>query len=278
MSRRRNWCFTDFEDLDFKDLWCRGSHEDKKVRYLGWGQETCPTSGKKHNQGWVQFKKAVRMSSVKKWFKTKKMHIEPCKGNEEQNTTYCSKENYQFFGEYMVQGTRTDIKEILDEIKSGTKMLDIAELYSGQFIRYWKSFQKYKELCDHEAAIDEDWREVEVYIHHGPTGTGKTRAAKDSCDKHDRYMIGGDQLDWWDHYAGEKTLIIDEYSNDIKINKLLRLLDGNVYRLPIKGSTTFARWTTVHITTNLTKGEFHSLAKLEHLQALDRRVTKWIQY
>ncbi len=111
-----------------------------------------------------------------------------------------------------------------------------------------------------------------VEIHTGPTGTGKTRACYDS----DAFMIHGDSLDWWDGYCGEKTLVIDEYSNQISLTKLLGILDGYQLRLPIKGGFTYARWTTVKITTNL--GELHEKAKWEHRCALERRVTNTINY
>lgn len=53
------------------------------------GNEICPTTGKKHIQGFLSFKKRVR--AIEK-FKDLGAHWEICKGNEDDNYNYCSKD------------------------------------------------------------------------------------------------------------------------------------------------------------------------------------------
>ena len=118
------------------------------------------------------------------------------------------------------------------------------------------------------------FRQVNVEVIEGETGQGKTRHAYGDEAK-DIYKIEGDSMQWWDGYEGEKTIVIDEYSNQLPITKLLNILDGYQLRLPIKGGHTYANWTKVYITTNNPWEEWHEHAKPMHRDALKRRITKW---
>lgn len=64
----------------------------EKFQYIIYGKEICPTTKKKHLQGYCYFKNAKSMSAVKKIFKDNAIHLEPAKGSVAQNIKYCSKE------------------------------------------------------------------------------------------------------------------------------------------------------------------------------------------
>ena len=85
----RNWCFTDFELLDWGTIFAKNN---KYIRYVGYGLEICPKSGRKHNQGWIQLWSSKTMLGMKRMIKCNKLHLEPCGGDEESNDKYCSKE------------------------------------------------------------------------------------------------------------------------------------------------------------------------------------------
>ncbi len=267
-KQSRNWCFTDFENLNWKEKF-----NDKLITYICFGNEICPTTGKKHIQGWLQFTKKVRLSRVKKILNCKKLHLETCKGSESQNDKYCQKENsYTKIGEFETQGQRKDLIHIAELISKGSKIEEIADQFPSQFIRYHRGFEKLVQI--HLKTISPRWRALECHLLTGPTGCGKTRTAVEYSD--DYYKIQGSELQWFDGYEGQKTLIIDEYSNDVKITRLLNLLDGYQLRLPVKGGFTYAQWTRVYITTNLRK--LHELARDEHRLALKRRITETHDY
>ncbi len=193
-------------------------------------------------------------------------HLEPCLGSEFDNDKYCHKDKkYTVLGTFKCQGQRSDLESIKKIIDDGGTMLDIWDNYPGDFVRYHPGFQKAIQLVQERNTPP--WREVEVEIYKGSTGTGKTRKAM----KEAGYLIGGDELRWWDGYQGEKTICIDEYANQVNCTTLLRLLDGYKKRLEIKGGHTWAQWTKVIITTNL--DELHENALPEHRAALYRRVT-----
>lgn len=83
----RRWAFTYFTEdpLEMETL------ESMLTNISEWiyGIETCPTTGKKHLQGYVEFKEKTR--PIEK-IKIPQIHWEKCKGTKEQNIIYCSKE------------------------------------------------------------------------------------------------------------------------------------------------------------------------------------------
>lgn len=268
-TRSRNYCFTDFELLDWNNIW---SEYKDIIRYICIGEEECPTTNKKHYQGWIQFKNPKSLITAKKIIDSKKIHLEICKGNQHQNDTYCKKDNkFKSWGQFVSQGQRTDLETIKKLINEGKQKSDIIDNHFETYCRYRKGILDAIQIEQKKRRAK--FREIEVEFVHGNTGTGKTRYAMQHSDV---FKIHGSDMQWWDGYDGEKTLVIDEYANDIKITKLLGICDGYQLRLPIKGGHTYANWNKIIITSNLNPSDLHNNAKDMHRQALFRRITKII--
>lgn len=271
----RNYCFTawneDFSHINIKAFY---NEYDDIIRGLLVGDEIAPTTGKRHWQGFIQFKnkktKGGAFTILKHAFKINfSQGLFACKGTEKDNDIYCSKSNKTIkLGTFKTQGGRTDLEEIYRLIKNGSSMLYIAENFASQWTQYRRSFEKYKELCQQRSS--RSIRKLHVELISGPTNTYKTSSVFTASDPEDTFLIDGSDLQWWDGYNGEKTLIIDEYNNDVKITQLLKLLDKFPKRLSIKGGFTYANWTEVYITTNL--AQLHENAKYDHIKALERRI------
>ena len=272
LSQSRNWTFTDFELLNIKSIY--DEYKDI-IRYVGWGKETCPTTKRVHNQGWIQFTTKRRLNGVKNIMGTKKIHVEACRGTPDQNDNYCKKDgDFQSFGKFIRQGARTDLEYITKLITEGISLNTIALENPSAWVKYHQGFKALAaEVC--RGTLSE-FRHVDIEVYLGATGTGKTRKAV--TDNADAYMINGFDMRWFDGYTGQKTLIIDEYSNDVKITRLLKLLDGYQLRLEQKGTFTYAKWTKVIMTTNLDIADIHPNARVAHIKALNRRVNTWIQF
>ncbi len=119
-TQSRNWCFTDFDLLDWSKIFKR----EEDIRYICWGLETCPQTKKKHYQGWIQIDKKKRLGGMKKVCQSKKLHLEACRGTEGQNEKYCQKDNlYKKEGEFTTQGKRTDLDELKKIIDRGGTFL-----------------------------------------------------------------------------------------------------------------------------------------------------------
>ncbi len=195
----------------------------------------------------------------------------PCNGSPAANETYCKKEGkFQWLGEFTTQGKRTDIHEVDSMIQDGKTVEDIGDTYIGIYMRYYSSICK--RITASGMSRAKDFRVLDVSIYSGETGSGKTRQAVATGG----FMIHADDLQWWDGYQNEKTLIIDEYNNQVTITRLLAILDGYLLRLPVKGGFTYAQWTTVILTTNL--AVLHENAKDVHREALDRRISRWVYF
>lgn len=260
----------DYEHLDF-DFW-RKFFKNHDLQYIFLGKEIGEKNGKKHIQGYLQFKKKKRLKSLYKLLPN--TNIDPAYGSPEQNLKYCSKEqniDREFkgileLGTKSQQGARKDLYALYDLIKEGFSIEDCMDYDFSLYCRYKNGIEK--AIMINEKKNRKLFRKIDVEVISGPTGCGKTRKAMENED-----VFKINNLKWFDGYDGEKTLLIDEYNNDVKITNMLSLLDGYQKRLEIKGGFTYANWDKIIITTNLKVCELHSNAKKEHRNALFRRIT-----
>lgn len=80
------WCFTWHEPpID----WQKNVLGNKKLAEYIVGEEVCPTTGRAHLQGYLEFKQKARAFSLK-W--PKEVHWEKAKGTRAENIAYCSKD------------------------------------------------------------------------------------------------------------------------------------------------------------------------------------------
>lgn len=243
----------------------------KGTRYGIIGNEV-GESGTPHIQGYLYFKKNQPVARViKKLAKTfgKKCYVSAAKGGPKANKDYCSKDgDYYEWGEAPAQGKRRDLEKAAEMLREGESMKAVADEMPGTYIRYYRGLAAYQGL--HLKEESKDFRHVEVVLITGPTGCGKTRMAMEQAT----YKITGGSMKWFDGYEGEKTILIDEYANQLNCTELLPLLDGYQLRIPVKGGFTYACWTKVFITTNLR--ELHESALPAHREALARRISRTV--
>ncbi len=267
MSRSRDYCFTWFgeEPPSFGGT----------CVYLIAGQETCPKTGRKHWQSYAEFKNAVSIHAAQKALNAPKCHMEKRRGSPSQAADYCKKDgDFKEFGERRPDpqpGKRNDIIALRDAAKDARttgQLIDCDEVV-GAYARYGRMA---REIIEREnKKRTREFRVLEVTVHWGETGTGKTR---------EPYEMGAFKWEptspeWWDGYEGEDILLIDEFYGQLKPARLLTILDGYQLRLPIKGGFTYANWTKVYITSNKDPREWYSEDVPEEVKAaLMRRITR----
>lgn len=211
-------------DCDYEELLKR-----KQIRYIAYGQETCPETNRPHHQAYVymhnlrngQSRKVL--SAIGKMFGPTHCNVEPMYGSILQNESYCSKENeLTKHGDEPKQGARMDLDETKDEIMKGDiSVEDIAVECPMMYHQYGRTLEKIEQI-----ALRKKWRtwKTEGTWIYGDSGTGKSTEAFKNYNPETHYSKNLNE-DWWDGYTGQETVILNEFRGQIKFSELLDLVD-----------------------------------------------------
>nr|DAE85089.1 MAG TPA: Rep protein [Cressdnaviricota sp.] len=283
-GQHKNWCFT----INSTE-WIKAENmmpimmevsKDERVKFLIFQLEKAKTE---HIQGYLQVnggKNGCMMSKIKEILRCPWVHLEVAKGTKKQNIEYCSKTKTKIsetfiFGDTTSQGQRTDLESAANMIKEGKSMEEVALESPTIYCKYSKGLEKLKFILDKKKINEDIRREVTCEIYYGKGRTGKTyKATEDNkkscyiCDKKNNNNL------WFDGYDNEQCLIIEEFSGDIPIDRLFRLLDGTKQVIEIKGNSTLANWTKVIITSNIWPGAWYPNLKQELKDSLIGRLNK----
>lgn len=252
-----NWCFTfnyvagqEPGVLQFWENVCEKAH------FAIAGYEVAPTTGQLHLQGYVQFESKQRLSALKRFRYGVGVHWEPARGDEEANIAYCSKTR-ETGGEILQHGdeprvinggkrVKREWATTLDLCKQGKfeeidPQVQITQCRNLEYIH--KKYMKRPADLDHTTKMK--W----IY---GPTGTGKSRMARQIMEGHTWY--DKTQNKWWDHYNGEEYVLIDDLEKEYAIKlvaHLKRWLDIYPFVGEMKGSVQkYIRPKNIIITSN----------------------------
>lgn len=204
-------------------------------KYLIFGKEIGET-GTQHLQGYVCFENQRTLTALKKL--STRAHWEIARGTPKQASEYCEKDG--------------------DVFEKGTRPMSQSEKGSGEKRRWEDAFIAVSEgryddvpkdiLCSKlkniEYAVDrvrmskQQLETLDGELEHewwyGPTGTGKSKEAR---DRYPGSYIKDPKNAWWDGYKGEENVIIDDFdkfqvkqSGDLK-----RWLDRYVFKAEVKG-------------------------------------------
>jgi len=266
MSTR--WTFTVNSDPESFEL-----KESGVVTRAVYQTETAPSTGHVHIQGYIEFRKTMSMDLVKKYLGND-VHVEIARGNSSQNFEYCTKpggKNQRIYGNWTrKQGKRSDLDSAKEAILAGSSEKTVSMDHFNAWCKYYKAFDRFRLL--HCRPV---WRDLEVTVIFGNAGVGKSRKVYDEHGDKVYRILSYDPL-WFDGYDQHEVLLLDDYRGGLlKTQTLLTLLDGHPYQLPIKGSSVWAHYTKVYITTNDTTWihwvDSHSQ------KALERRVKHTVE-
>lgn len=272
--KSRKWCFTLHKFQPNSVLHLR--HPERYgATFVVFGRERCPTTGRRHLQGFLYFKNAITRSGCKKKLGRgfTHVHLEAAKGTVVQNIAYCIKEgDGESYGEQPAQGRRSDLAEIRLKIKAGVSQLTIAENYWNQWVVYRRSFEAYRELLFQPGLF----LQRKIYLIVGASGTGKTRYVYDRFANTEGglWMSHDPTLKWFDGYRGQKAVVIDDFRGGADFEFLLRLLDVYPVEVPIKGG--FRHWVPEHIfiTSNTEPSAWYPDVDLTPLQRRIHRTAR----
>lgn len=225
-KRYRNFCFTSFEE--------EPPVFNEKMSYICYSPEVCPTTGKKHWQGYIYFKNPCTISAIQKRG-YKYSYLAPARGSSEQNRIYCGadayvkdgkrKEKNDNFVEYGLipkQGERNDIKDVVDMVlRNETTVNEIIVNQPMLYHQYGRTFEKAEDIK--LQSMFRTWETTGEW-HYGATGTGKSQYAFENYSPDTHYLLIDDN-GWWDGYKGQDIVIINDFRGWIPYDMLLNLLD-----------------------------------------------------
>ena len=267
------WSFTYIlRDEEDPEAVCAQWADAPGVGYLVAQLERAPTTGALHIQGYVEFTERKTIGSIKDLFETGRIHLERSRGTWEQNREYCTKEETREagpweYGTHLAQGRRSDLGDVAGMVIAGSSFADIARAHPTTWIRYGKGIVSLR-----AAVLDQprNWP-ADVHVFIGPTETGKSRTAHAEGGE-SIYVLCDPAGKWWDGYAGQDTVIIDDYRGEIGFTYLLKLLDRYPMQVQTKGGWTNLSAHTWFITSNLEIEDWYG-ANID-IAPLRRRITE----
>lgn len=224
-KRVRAMCFTKYGD--------EIAFDEKLMKYLCYGPETCPTSGRFHWQGYVYWKEGRNIGACATKYKCTFL---ACKGGVESNRRYCGLDtwvsrdgskkkepnpDFKEFGTVPKQGKRTDLIELRNEIQNGLKVEEICMDAPDLYHQYGRTLNKIEDLVMRKKFRTEMTTAEWLW---GPTGVGKSHRAFEGFTPETHYVLINDN-GWWDGYNQQHTIIINDFRGWINYNELLQLID-----------------------------------------------------
>lgn len=171
------------------------------------------------------------------------------------------------------QGSRTDIQEFLPLIQKGCSDIELAEANFGFYIRSSRVIDRLRQSV--RPTVIEGGRKI--FILYGVPGTGKSQLAYTMFPNIWELPILEGTL-WFDSYnTNYKDVLIDEFTGNIRLDNLLKMIDNYYVRLvPFKGGFVWWNPNNIVITSNVHPCFWYDYNKQMHQhkeEALRRRIT-----
>jgi hypothetical protein len=211
------------------------------------------------------------------------LYLRPRWGTQEQAITYCKKDDtrdpnpQKQFRELGVKHAPSAAQApgaVEAAIVSGMTERDVMMNFPSYYMKHSAGIAR---MCS-RLQKPPRWRDVEVHILWGPTGTWKSRTAINLCVKETgalpyvRRISSGVSVTDINLYDGETHVVWDEFSPaKYPLDELLPDTDGNPLTRNQKYGSAHVQWTTMFITTNIDPRTWYEHANPEHLGAWRRR-------
>lgn len=215
------------------------------LRYV-YQEESAPTTGQLHIQGYFELKKKKRFSLFKDLWGDQ-AHFTECDGNWKACYLYCTKvvsaiPNGQraVFGEWdfqaITQGKRNDLITVANEMKKKRPLSEIVEEFPTVAFKYARNLEYVYDVLNPQKKRQTTWDEIDFRWYFGPSGLGKSYSVRDEFGVENLYKKKFNNK-WWDGYKGENVVLVDDYrkNNDFAYADLLSLLDVYEFNGEIKG-------------------------------------------
>ena len=182
-SQARDWCFTINNPVQTEQEFLSYLQSVPDLRYVVFQREKAPETGTEHYQGYFEFTQPKWFTTIKKHLSKEHIgvdaHIEARRGKRSQAREYCMDEEtrispqYYEYGEFIEDGERTDLTDIMHDIENGMSFYDLSKKHGNRFIRVMKWAKEYRQ-SHLENKFKRVFRNMKVYYIYGSAGCGKT--------------------------------------------------------------------------------------------------------
>lgn len=240
-----------------------------KILYSIIGDEIAPTTGKRHYQWYIRFENLVKKKNVIKYLKG--IHVQKYNGGDFNNKTYSSKDKVIFeYGTPAKQGERTDLNLVKDQILAGTKVDDLTLENPNLFHQYGRTLCKLEDIAMRKKFRTEM---TKGFWYYGETGAGKSHKAFENFTPDTHYVLNLNDNGWWEGYAQQETVILNEFRGQIPYSELLDLCDK--YPKSVKRRNREPMPFTskrIIVTSSLhPKDVYHNISRDDKMNQLERR-------
>lgn len=278
----RHWCFT--WNTPHAQMRVPNVH-DARLRYICWQQEIGSGgpdgAGNEHLQGYVEFKQAMRLPAVLAALDAPGVHVEHrWKTTRDKAREYCRKDDdttvegtFVEFGKWISgQGSRSDIEDVVEAVREGASIVEIARGFPQVFIRSTRGVERYHALL----GVDPPRRMPYVYTLWGPTGTGKSRHSVLNYPQPYRWTRPQNSTSYALGYAGERVVVLDDFYGWLPWSLLLNLLDPYKFKVNCQGYSETWLAEIIIITSNKKPQEWYNELTVGPWDPLKRRINKII--
>ena len=188
------------------------------AKYWVIGLEKCPSTGTSHWQGFLWTHNAVRFNTVRGILEGTNAHITRCDDKAFEMMMYCKKdgefeeygtppESQKRKGEAGAEASKAKWRKI-DTLAREGKFDELREEFPGEWVRCHRTLKAIRqETFNSEVTLDGELRNEYLW---GEAGAGKSRRARRENPGAYVKDIDYDSEKWWDLYAGEECVIIDD--------------------------------------------------------------------
>lgn len=237
-KRLRVWLITENNPTEGFDKYCGRLSYAYATGQLEEGEEKTP-----HYHAYIETEKAIYFKDVKKAYP--RAHIDMVK-DKEAAMAYVIKPTGPFehadgtikystrvdgpweFGKKKEPGARSDLKKLVDKIKKGITLKQIAEEDGPAVVRNFRGLQFVRSLFQPSTVR----RNLTIVVIFGPTNCEKSRAPFVFHPGAYRYL--DTKEGWFDGYDGQETVVFEDFECNTPYRQLLQMLDPYPVRRPVK--------------------------------------------
>lgn len=222
----RAWVFTDFS-LNSDAL------SQTKCRYIVFGDEIAPTTGRRHFQGFVYFDNVIGRSTVQERLGVGKCWCNPMYSTPDACIKYCQKDGKATeLGDRPAQGKKCNKEEVKGYAMDGKSIRHVLDETQASMhsIRSLEKMYAYYEK-------ERDWQ-PDIYWFWGSPKTGKSRQVREHARKnYGAFYTATATGSWFDGYDAHPVIIVDDFREGwMPWATLLQFTDRYEFKLPIKGA------------------------------------------